>query len=316
MSTPLRIGVCGTTENTVTCVEALYNDPRFEVLWVVTPTPRPIGRKQTLTPSPLDTWAQEKGLQVWHVEKNLKPLQETLLTAPAIDYLLVVDFGYIVPQWLIDIPSICPINIHPSDLPKYRGSSPGQYVILYGEHESAVTIMRLTAGLDEGPIIAALPFELTSDETQTSYYKKAFALAHEALPDTLFTYATTRLEVEQPIDSPTPIAKRFTREDGYIPYSLLEQFLSTSELLNAEKCADALGDTLHELLTHQPLSLIVLLDRALRAFTPWPGVWTLVPSYKERDNVRLKILNVDVASRTITAWQFDGESAKSGTLHL
>lgn len=310
---PLRVGVCGTTQNTVSCVQALQNDPRFSVLWVVTPTPRPVGRKHELTPSALDTWAQNHQLPIWHVEKNLTPLKETLLQAPEIDYLLVVDFGYIVPQWLIDVPKICPINVHPSDLPRFRGSSPGQYVILFGEKHSAVAIMRLTAGLDEGPIISAIPFDVSANETQASYYEKSFALASTALPDVLWSYAATRNEQEQPAISPTPIAKRFSREDGYIPYSLIEKFLSTSEKLSTEKLADALGESLHEVLTHHSLSLVELLDRAIRAFSPWPGVWTVSPSFKDRKNVRLKILEVNPTLRTITRWQYEGEEARSGT---
>ncbi len=177
MPSPLRFAVCGTTERTVQCANALAAHSGFELVWGVCPTPRIVGRKKVLSPSPLEEWLRTHNVPIHHVEKSLRPIRQELEQETPIDFLLVVDFGYLVPEWLIALPKIAPINVHPSDLPKYRGSSPGQFALLYGEKDSAVAIMRLTAGLDEGPIIQALEFSVVPQETQESYYSKAFDLA-------------------------------------------------------------------------------------------------------------------------------------------
>lgn len=316
---PLRFAVCGTTERTVQCAAALAADERFSLQWGVTPVPRAIGRKQVITATPLDTWLQEKGVPVHHVEKSLKPLTEALLAENEIDFLLVVDFGYLVPEWLIQMPKIAPINVHPSDLPKYRGSSPAQFVLLYGETESAVAIMRLTAGLDEGPIINAPKLALDEHETQQSYYKKAFELAASELPNTLFVYAQNHAEEPQPEKSTTPIAKRFSREDGYIPYSALYKSMRKLNYCFNNEEITHLGPILQELLSQQPtLSALIIIERSVRALIPWPGVWTVVPEYQDRTDVRLKLLSARIADQklVITSWQYDGEQAENGRLSL
>lgn len=301
----MKIGVCGSTERTVQCVNSLASDARFEISWVVTPPPKPVGRKQHITPSPLESWARERNIPVIHVEKSLKPLQPLLEEQSPVDFLLVVDFGYLVPQWLLDLPKIAPINVHPSDLPKYRGSSPAQFALLYGETESAVCIMRMTAGLDEGPIIQSLPFSVDSNETAESYYRKAFVIAANALPETLVRYAENRAETAQPEKSTTPVAKRFSREDGYIPYSIIEDIQNSSP---AKK--EGLGPILSEVLALQPSATVVqLVERAVRALSPWPGVWTVVPEYKGRTNIRCKIISAHINNGrfVIDEQKFDGE---------
>jgi methionyl-tRNA formyltransferase len=284
-----QVGVCGTTERTVRVAEKLRSDPRFAIKWVVTPPPSSIGRKQILTPNPIETWASEHDLPIFPVEKSLTPLRESLAAAPAVDFLLVVDFGYLVPDWLLQLPKIAPINIHPSDLPQLRGSSPGQYVLLYGETESAVDIMRMTEGFDEGPIIARLPLAVEPTETAETYYQTAFALAAEKLPQILVDYAAERTEKPQISKTTLTVAKRFSRQDGYIQYSILEAAQNGASA--AAEPLEALSPILREVLSAQPnLSIAALIERAVRALSPWPGVWTTVPDYKGRSGVRQKIL--------------------------
>lgn len=294
---PLALGVCGSTVRTVQCLDALKQSGDFEILWVITPPPKPIGRKQTLTPSPVETWALEHGIEVRHVVKKLSEIQEEILSsakAQPIDVLFVVDFGYMIPQWLLDLPTIAPINVHPSDLPKYRGSSPGQYALLAGETESAVCIMRLVWELDAGPVIARLPFTVTPTMTQTEYYATAFTLASAALPTVIRQYAQDRVETPQPPDSPTPIAGRLSREDGNLGAITLHDgiiFGANNEPLDALK-----------------------LDRMVRALSPWPGVWGTCPTHKGRENVRLKILHGKLTTPStylVTQWQYEGEAMQS-----
>lgn len=314
--TSLSIGICGTTENTVRCAEALRKHTQFAIPWVVTPPPRPVGRHQDITPSPLQSWAENNHIPVFHVQKSLKEIRETLEAQHQhhpIDFLLVVDFGYLIPQWLLDLPQQAAVNIHPSELPKYRGSSPGQYAILFGETTSALTIMRMEAGLDTGPIIRQISFAVDPHATQTSYYDTGFSLAEKHLPETLLSYQRSQ-EQPQPVNSPTPIAQRFAKQDGFLPYDMLTSAQETAQLAITPEWQKQLGIPLQQVLEAQNISAQTLIDRVVRAFDPWPGAWTLVPEYKGRHNVRQKILAVSVDPETellrIIRWQYDGEKPK------
>ncbi len=313
---PLTIGICGTTANTVRCAEALRTNSSFQIAWVVTPPPRPVGRRQTITPSELENWATKHSIPVLNVEKSLREIRFEIEKRHAdqpLDFLLVVDFGYLVPQWLLDLPQQAAVNIHPSELPKYRGSSPGQYALLFGETESAVTIMRMDAGLDTGPIIRQIPFPVAPHETQTSYYDTGFTLAEQALPTALLTYQRDQ-ERPQPADSPTPITQRFTKQDGFIPFAMLTAAENMPHAAVAPQWRQELGEPLQSVLEHDTVSASVLIDRAVRAFEPWPSVWTVVPEYKGRQDVRRKILSVEIDPTArllrVTRWQYDGETVK------
>jgi len=318
----LRVGFCGTGEYSVKCAEGLFTDltgkdetkSLFEVKWVVTPSPKPVGRRQTLTPSPLDQWAAAQNITAYHVEDKLSALRERLAAAPEIDFLVVVSFGYLIPSWLLELPKIAPINVHPSALPLYRGSSPGQFVILYGETESAVSIMKMNTKFDQGSVISQLPLAVSPLETQASYYDRAFELAQLKLPQVLREYAEGRLEQAQAAPPPdSPLARRLTRDDGYVSWELVEQArggVSSSPLLTKPRY---LGPVLAELVARQPdLTPADLLDRAVRALTPWPGVWTTVPEYKGKKSVRLKIHSgkINHNQYTLHLVQYEGENPR------
>lgn len=321
-NTKITIGVCGTTQRTVRCLEAIQASEQFQILWVITPPPKPVGRKKELTPSPVETWAHSQGIEVRHVSKKLSEIQTIVMETnqkQPIDFLFVVDFGYMIPQWLLDLPSIAPINVHPSDLPRWRGSSPGQCVLLSGETESAVCIMRLIWEMDAGPVIARLPLPVPANMTQNEYYQQAFDLAHDNIVPVLLKYAQDRRETEQPTETPTPIAARFDRNDGYLPYEVLKAAQLGQEItLERSGITDTIQGIIQAGAQSTHLSATKLIDRMVRALSPWPGVWTMVPEYKGRENVRLKILAGRVENSgaqekyTVQNWQYDGEPAKTG----
>ena len=248
-----------------------------------------------------------------HVTEKLKDIRELIETLPKVDYLLVVSFGYLIPSWLLELPKIGAINVHPSTLPKYRGSSPGQFALLYGETSSSMTIMLMNTKFDQGDIISQLPFAVSPQENQESYYQKAFALAQENLAQTLREYASTHQSQPQPTDKEdnSPIARRLNREDGFIPYSTVRTALGGKESSNS---METLGPALQDLISAQPeLTPAQLLDRAMRAFSPWPGVWTTVADYKGKTNVRLKILAgklVNPEKYRLETIQYEGEPAQ------
>lgn len=313
---PWRVVVCGSTERTLMCAQSVASDARFQVVQVVSPSARPIGRKQVLTPTPVAQWAQENNLPLLTVDTSLREIREPLTTlhaAQAIDFLLVVDFGYLVPSWLLELPRFGPINVHPSDLPAFRGSSPGTFALLSGVTESAVCVMRMDVGLDTGPIIQRLPFAVQPTDTQTEYYARAFKQVQSVLPDVLAEYVQSQNHEPQPTHSTTIEAARLTKDDGYVPFAGIMATLGPSQNANSPvspEMAEQFSPTLQGVIAATQPTLVQWIDRMTRALQPWPGAWTVVPQYKHHRDVRAKIhaLGIINAQLTEITLQFAGES--------
>lgn len=307
--TIISVAVAGTTERTVECASALLNDPRFKLEWVLTPAPKPVGRKQEITANPLHTFASTNQIETILIEKKIdEEIHQNIQTLPAIDFLLVVDFGYIVPEWLLATPRKAPVNIHPSALPRWRGSSPGQFVILYGEKNSAVSVIVMNDKLDQGDIIAQIPFVVQNTWDQFRYYQESFALISQQLPEILAKFYDGAISTQtQPLESPTATATRLNREDGFIPWEVLSLALE-GQNATQPKIASVLQEAAS---AHS--SLASLLCAACKAFYPWPGVWTKVMTHKGEQ--RMKILNCrvseDKSTLILETVQLEGKESAS-----
>jgi methionyl-tRNA formyltransferase len=161
MTRPLNLVFCGTPGFAVPTLTALVG-AGFRVPLVVTQPDRPRDRGMDLAPSPVKQEALRLGLPVIQPEKirNNEELR-TQLAAIRTDAIIVVGYGRIIPQWMIDLPQLGNINLHASLLPKYRGAAPVQWAIARGESLTGVTTMRIDAGLDTGDILLqeAMPIE-------------------------------------------------------------------------------------------------------------------------------------------------------------
>lgn len=300
---PHRLAIAGSTRFTQEFAALLHNDPRFSVAWVLTPPAKPVGREQTVQPNPLDAWAQTHGLPVVYVDKKIdQTVKKAIETAKStVDLLLVVDFGYIVPQWLLELPTVAALNIHPSKLPEWRGSSPGQAVLLSGAATSAISLIKMDNALDHGPLLSQLEFPVEHHWTQTEYYNQAFQLMQHKIGDLLEQYLEKGLpETPQPDETPTPIARELNKEDSFVPWELLHelQMLDSPDSELRQATVKQLPPFLVTLwnyvveTTKTPVTwgnLGQFVARAARALQPWPGLWTIVPTTKgER---RLKIIS-------------------------
>jgi methionyl-tRNA formyltransferase len=252
------LAIAGSTERTAQVVTTLLQDSRFKISLVITPEPRAIGREQTVTKNPLQLWAEQNQLPIVLVDAKLdsqiqKQIEHHCQQTP-IDFLLVVDFGYLVPKWLLELPKLAPLNIHPSKLPRWRGSSPGQFVLLNGETDSAVTLMVMNEALDEGPIVAQLAFKVEPTWTQIEYYQHSFNIICAGLADLIEKFAQGKLIARpQPTDSPTPVADRLSKKDSFRAWSAIQQAMTTGKEAQ-------------------------VLEQTCRAYYPWPKLWTLVPT--------------------------------------
>ena len=180
MSVPLRIIFAGTPDFSVPALEGLLTSTH-EVVAVYTQPDRPAGRGRRLTASPVKQTAEAAGVPV-HQPASLRDdaaAQQLQELSP--DLMVVVAYGLILPQRVLDIPRLGCVNIHASILPRWRGAAPIQRAIESGDATSGVAIMRMEAGLDTGPVFLARETPIGPRETGGQLHDRLAAIGAEAL---------------------------------------------------------------------------------------------------------------------------------------
>jgi methionyl-tRNA formyltransferase len=210
----MKLVFCGTPEFAVPVLRAVLDAGR-EVALVLTQPDRPAGRKLEMQASAVKKFAVERGLTVMQPEKikNNLELRETLEAAQP-DAILVVAYGRIIPQWMLDLPRFGNINLHGSLLPKYRGAAPIQWAIANGERETGVTTMRLDAGLDTGDILLERAVPVAEDATAAEMYPVLAEVGAELMLETLRGLDAGTLQRRVQDHEHATLAPILTREDG------------------------------------------------------------------------------------------------------
>ncbi|WP_162062261.1 methionyl-tRNA formyltransferase [Vibrio taketomensis] len=235
MSKPLRIVFAGTPDFAARHLAALLSS-EHEVIAVYTQPDRPAGRGKKLTASAVKQIALEHNIPVYQPENFKSDGAKQELAALNADIMVVVAYGLLLPQVVLDTPKLGCINVHGSILPRWRGAAPIQRSIWAGDAETGVTIMQMDIGLDTGDMlkIATLPIEAT--DTSTSMYEKLAELGPVALVDCLADIAQgTAVPVKQD-DELANYAKKLSKEEARIDWN---------------------NDAAH-------------IERCVRAFNPWP----------------------------------------------
>src|ERR1017187_916000 len=155
------------------------------VLLVVTQPDRPRGRGQISAPPPVKETALRLGLPVFQPERVRRPEAVEVLRAMAVDAMVVVGYGQIIPQSIIDMAPLGIVNVHGSLLPHYRGPGPVQWAILNGETRTGVTTMRIDAGLDTGDMLLKAETGIGPDENAVELAQRLAAMGAELLVETL-----------------------------------------------------------------------------------------------------------------------------------
>jgi methionyl-tRNA formyltransferase len=238
--TTLRIVFMGTAELSCAILEALARDPQFQVTAVVTQPDKPKGRQLKAQPSPVKALASQSNLPVL---QPLKAREETFtgaLRELKPDLIVVAAYGQILPRSILDLPRHGCLNVHTSLLPKYRGAAPIQWAIANGETETGVTIMKMDAGLDTGPIVSQRRTAIRPEDDSAALHNRLAQLGAELLVETIPDYVTAKIQpAPQPAEG-VSLAPKIKKEDGRIDWNQ-----PAKEILNR-----------------------------LRAFTPWPGMFT------------------------------------------
>lgn len=212
-----------------------------EVIGVVTQPDRPAGRSRQVQASPIKETAAAAGIPVFQPERVRRPEAIAELRQWQPDIYVVAAFGQILPQAVLDIPRMASINVHASLLPRWRGAAPIQAAIRAGDAESGVTIMKMDAGLDTGPILSMRSIALSKRETGASLHDKLSELGAALLIETLPGYLDGSVQPRPQPDEGVTYAPTIKKEEGRLDWT-------------------------------QPAQV---LERLIRAFTPWPGTFTV-----------------------------------------
>ena len=229
----------GTPDFAVPVLKRLITNHR--VIGVVTQPDRPAGRGHQVQMSPVKQVALDAGIPVFQPEKIRRPEAVEILKQWTPDVYVVAAFGQILPQAVLDIPPHGSVNVHASLLPRWRGAAPIQAVIRAGDAETGITIMRMDAGLDTGPMLRQRAISLAPDETGASLHDKLAELGGDLLIETLPGYLDGTIQPQPQDDSAVTLAPRIQKEEGHIDWT----------------------------------QTAAQIERTVRAFTPWPGTFTL-----------------------------------------
>jgi len=214
----MRLIFLGTPEFAVPTLEVVVR-AGHQVLAVVTQPDRPRGRGQELAAPPVKQAALRLALEVFQPERVRRPEAVEFLRARPCDAMVVVGYGQIIPQGVIDLAPLGIINVHASLLPKYRGAGPIQWAILNGETSTGVTTMRIDAGLDTGDMLLKAETAISPDETAAELGARLAAMGAELLVETLTGLENGSIVPEKQDSALATYAPMLKKEDGRIDWT-------------------------------------------------------------------------------------------------
>lgn len=252
MTTPRRIVFMGTPPFAAVALDALVK-AGHAIVAVYAQPPRPAGRGHAVQKSAVHQYADAKGIPVF-TPRSLKKDAEAraVFAAHNADVAVVAAYGLILPKDVLEAPSHGCINIHASLLPRWRGAAPIQRAIMAGDAETGICIMQMDEGLDTGPVLLRDRLPITAATTAPELHDALAAMGGRLIVDTMAQLGNLMAET-QPEQGAT-YAHMLTRDDGRIDWTQSADFIA----------------------------------RQLRALTPWPGVWCVLPNGQ-----RLKVLSAE-----------------------
>ncbi len=259
----------GTPEFAAIILEKLINAKYIPAAIVCNPD-KPFGRKKIITPPPTKILAQKYNIPIWQPEKlNNYSITQLLNYKP--DFFIVAAYAKIIPKKILEIPRLGTIGVHPSLLPKYRGSSPIQTAIIDGEKETGSTLYLMDEKTDHGKIVSSIKYQISDNDNYEILMKKLAELSADLLINFLRNYENIR-KYEKIIgvpqnESQATYTKKFTTEDAFVEPEDLE--IARNEFINSPQIA-------------------IEIDRKIRALNPEPGIFTII------NGQRVKLLEAKI----------------------
>lgn len=292
----------GSSADSCIVLEALLSHS-YSIACVVTQPPRPIGREHTLTKTPMHVLAESHQITVlnfqtshekpWIYQDDEQVIQTLQTFKP--NLFITASYGQLIPWRSIESCSYGGINVHPSLLPRWRGADPTPWTILANDHQTGVTIVKLSQQFDEGTILAQKKIAI-KPQLHESLRKTLFSQGAELLLEALPQYLSGNTSPIKQHNDHITLARRLTKQDGFIPWPLIVSAIEhttipweeVKQLPVISYLINQLGEeTVQEIST--PLSSSI--TRLYYALHPWPGIWTIVTmNGKEK---RMKILEIE-----------------------
>jgi methionyl-tRNA formyltransferase len=241
VSEPLKIIFAGTPDFAAKHLAALL-ETQHQIVGVLTRHDKPAGRGKKLTPSPVKVLAQEHDIPVFQPVSLRDAENQQWLKDRNADLMIVVAYGLILPQAVLDIPRLGCLNVHGSLLPRWRGAAPIQRSIWAGDAETGVTIMQMDAGLDTGDMLYKAVCPITADDTSATLYEKLAVTGPKALIHTVDMLSSGQCTPEKQDDTLANYAEKLSKEEARIDWQ---------------------QDAAH-------------IERCIRAFNPWPMSYFMV----------------------------------------
>lgn len=243
----MRIVFAGTPEFSIPVLDILLKEhTEHEIIAVYTQSDKPVGRGRNQQSSPVKQYAIEHDIPVRQPVSLKLPEEQTYLKSLQPDLMIVVAYGLLLPQIVLDIPTFGCINVHASLLPRWRGASPIQQAILSGDTKTGVSIMQMEAGLDTGPVFSEAHYEMLPTDTAGILHDKLALLGATTLSNILPDILLNSLVPRKQDESQTCYAGKITKQDGLIDWN----------------------------------DLAINIDRRVRAFNPWPVTYFYVQDNK------------------------------------
>lgn len=328
----LRIAYFGTPDYSAKLLNLLLHhqsENNYEIVLVVTSPDAIVGRKQILTKTAVKVVAEAQGAHIYDDDLRLDRAKLiNLIKEFDIDIAILFAYGHIIKKDIIDAFKSGIWNIHPSDLPKYRGASPIAYPVMMGENASKITIMQMDEKMDHGPLIDQIDFFLGEDNLASEMIYEVADIICPRLIELIKTYQTEGSVTanEQNHENAT-FTKLFSREDGYIPEKLLREILNTKyETLNinkiqSSKLKNEMVETLRSLRDFRDKYGIEpsggvqrVLFNYFRAVSPWPGLWTKIATQHGEKRVKIIKMSMVTGALLISEIQIEGEQKKPNDL--
>jgi methionyl-tRNA formyltransferase len=262
----LRLAFMGTPAFSVGVLDALIA-AGHELAAVYTQPPAPSGRGQALRPSAVHAFAEAKGLAVRTPASMRDPAEVAAFTALSLDAAVVVAYGQILTAEVLAAPRLGAFNLHASLLPRWRGAAPIQRAIMAGDAVTGVQVMRMSEGLDEGPVLLSEIVAIAADDTAASLHDKLAVAAAALAPRALDEIAAGRaIETPQSSEGVT-YAKKIKSREARIDWS----------------------------------RSAVELDRHIRGLSPFPGAWFEAPTLKGPVRIKALMSRLEAAEGTAGA---------------
>lgn len=260
----MKIVFFGTPKEVIPVLDTLQK--HFDVAAVVTTPDQKSGRKHLLNQTPVKIFSQIKKLPVLTpLQFNDEVLKQLNIYNP--ELFVVAAYGKLIPETILKLPKFGAINIHPSLLPNYRGPTPIQTAILNGDSKTGITIMKMDDKMDHGPILHQIPYTIDDTDTFEWLMEHMFSQAGVILPHIIDEYTIGKMKLTPQDDKIATYTKIISKQNGYIDISVLDNLNSSQ--LNKWK---------------------IELDRKIRAYYPWPTVWTILNTSVSSDKEDKKLV--------------------------